>query len=282
MFNRKHVALSEAQRKLSELDAVLVGGRKVQADLAGITKNPDAYLPPSPDLDILLSPKNFKKLEDYLGETPIRQQLFDRQRIHYSTRGAEQEIRLSPFPIYKFSVFPNTDFFVEMVGPIPVTADTYEGGRTTFRLDGSEIKTAKMDFIMATFLNPPAFTPERLKRAMVLLINEANQIGLEAFRKELIPKGMSKLALGQHEVESIVSLLRDNKINGYTQDILHILRRDEYTKYQEVITKKIPNIMRNERKKILNIARHMGIGGMPENDMAYGTVVEAFAKYPRC
>lgn len=152
---------------------------------------------------------------------------------------------VSAYPLIN-GLFEKVDIFTEKtgIGPIPVTSAILEGGYHTVTVDKvGTVKVAMPFFLIATQMNPFAWTDSRVKRLIPLMFQTYDDNGPTEYRRE-IERALEYISYGHRNVVDALAVDPD------------LIRRTEVRNYD----KRIINInvqLRGLRQKILNMARLM-------------------------
>jgi len=195
-----------------------------------------SIFPISKDVDILIKNENVSNLLQLTYESyPVYKTIYKWDKLY--------EIYL-PFKNYKLN--EETDIFVGSVCAIPATKNTYKIEGNVF-YNGFSLNAPEKSFVFATYINPLAMTINRLNRFFILATDEYVKNGEEQLKTK-IDDTLCYVALGSKVVEAKKEELRNS--DPYNP----ILFEKDFNEYDEKF-KKLSNLMSNEYKKLVRIAK---------------------------
>ncbi len=203
------------------------------------------YLRRSIDIDVIMKGNAAKSM---LGGIKLRNMV---DRVVYNNDAAY--CLLSPFTV--ISNIENIDIFTEStgVGPIRVTREVFDRAYSVW-IDRISLNARLPDisFVAATSMNPVVQKRSRVVPALVAML--AGMHGFDV--QEAIERSISYMLEGSESIREALSNARGRNDITYR----HVLHDPNYVEYERRISTKLPNVIHNNRERVLHLALKIGIG----------------------
>lgn len=202
------------------------------------------YLGKSIDIDVIM---NGADAQEMLGCVRYRHMT---DRIVY--RNDAVYTLLSPFEVV--DNIENIDIFTEQtgVGPIPISQDVFDRSYLVYIGKAKlAVELPEISFVAATSMNPIVQKRGRLVPTLIAMLGGMHGSDvLDAMGKsvEYMLDGSERVREKLHEAAA----RRDAPSR-------HILHDPSYTEYDRRISEKLPNVIDNNRRKVLHLAEKIGI-----------------------